>query len=50
MAPDTLSKSNYLWLEIVTLPDILDYQLKVANYLWFSSLPKVNQIPWLMNG
>ena len=48
-ARDTLSKSNYIRLEIGTSPDILDYQTKVADYLWFSSSPKVNQIPRLMN-
>eukprot|EP00977_Amphora_coffeiformis_P013395 scaffold3502_cov183-Amphora_coffeaeformis.AAC.2 len=49
-ARDTLSKSNYIRLEIGTSPDILDYQTKVADYLWFSSSPKVNQIPRLVNG
>lgn len=36
-ARDTLSKSNYLRLEIGTAPEVLDYQTKVADYLWFSS-------------
>ena len=49
-ASDTLSLSNYLRLEIGTSPEVLDYQTKVADYLWFSSSPKVNQIPRLMNG
>ena len=49
-ARDTLSKSNYLRLEIGTAPDVLDYQTKVADYLWFSASPKVNLIPRLMNG
>lgn len=49
-ALDTLSKSNYLRLEIGTSPEVLDYQTKIADYLWFSSSPKVNLIPRLMNG
>lgn len=49
-ASDTLSKSRYLRLEIGTGPDTLDLQTKVADYLWFSSSPKVNTIPRLMNG
>ena len=49
-ARDTLSKSNYIRLEIGTAPEMLDYQSKVADYLWFSSSPKVNQISRLMNG
>lgn len=49
-ARDTLSRSNYIRLEIGTSPEVLDYQSKVADYLWFSSSPKVNQIPRLMNG
>ena len=47
---ETLSKSRYLRLEIGTGPQTLDYQKKVADYLWFSSSPKVNLIPRLMNG
>jgi hypothetical protein len=46
---ETLSKSRFLRLEIGTGPDTLDYQAKVADYLWFSSSPKVNLIPRLMN-
>ncbi|CAJ1936773.1 unnamed protein product [Cylindrotheca closterium] len=49
-ANDTLSKSRYLRLEIGTGPDTLDFQTKIADYLWFSSSPKVNMIPRLMNG
>jgi hypothetical protein len=49
-AVDTLSKSRYLRLEIGTAPDTLQYQTKVADYLWFSSSPKVNLLPRLMNG
>lgn len=47
-AQETLSKSRYLRLEIGTSPETLDYQSKVADYLWFSSTPKVNLIPRLM--
>jgi uncharacterized iron-regulated protein len=49
-AAETLSASRYLRLEIGTGPETLDYQTKVADYLWFSSSPKVNTIPRLMNG
>ncbi|KAL3903198.1 MAG: hypothetical protein SGILL_010537 [Bacillariaceae sp.] len=49
-AAETLSGSRYLRLEIGTGPETLDYQTKVADYLWFSSSPKVNTIPRLMNG
>ena len=49
-AAETLSKSRYLRLEVGTGPDTIDYQSKVADYLWFSSSPKVNLIPRLMNG
>lgn len=49
-AKDTLSKTRYLRLEVGTGPDTLDYQTKVSDYLWFSSSPKVNLIPRLMNG
>jgi hypothetical protein len=48
-ARDTLSRTNYLRLEIGTSPEFLEYQTKVADYLWFSSSPKVNQLPRLMN-
>lgn len=49
-AEETLSKSKFLRLEIGTAPKLLQYQTKVADYLWFSSMPKVNMIPRLMNG
>lgn len=49
-AKETLSKTNYLRLEIGTGPETLDYQSKVSDYLWFSFMPKVNMIPRLMNG
>lgn len=48
-ALETLSKSRYLRLEIGTSPDTLDFQCKVADYLWFSQIPKVNLLPRLMN-
>ena len=48
-AEETLSKSRFLRLEIGTGPETLDLQTKVADYLWFSSMPKVNMIPRLMN-
>lgn len=49
-AEDTLSKSRYLRLEIGTGPDTLSFQSKVADYLWFDRIPKVNLIPRLMDG
>jgi len=49
-AEETLSLSKFLRLEIGTKPDLLQYQTKVADYLWFSSMPKVNLLPRLMNG
>ena len=49
-AAETLSAGRFLRLEIGTGPDTLAYQTKVADYLWFSSSPKVNLIPRLMNG
>lgn len=49
-AADTLSATRFLRLEIGTGPDTLAYQAKVADYLWFSSSPKVNLIPRMMNG
>jgi hypothetical protein len=49
-AEETLSRTRYLRLEIGTGPDTLQYQTKVADYLWFSSSPKVNLIPRLMEG
>lgn len=48
-AASTLSKTRYLRLEIGTGPDTLDYQAKVADYLWFSKVPKVNMISRLMD-
>lgn len=49
-AKETLSKTNYLRLEVGTGPETLAYQSKVADYLWFSFMPKVNMLPRLMNG
>ena len=51
MVASTLSKTNYLHLEIGTGPKTLPYHSKIANYLWFSATqsPKVNMIPRLMN-
>lgn len=49
-AAETLSAGRFLRLEIGTGPDTLAYQAKVADYLWFSSSPKVNLIPRMMNG
>jgi hypothetical protein len=49
-AKETLSKSRFLRLEIGTGPKTLAYQTKVADYLWFSSMPKVNLITRLMDG
>lgn len=49
-AAETLSATRFLRLEIGTGPDTLVYQAKVADYLWFSSSPKVNLIPRMMNG
>ena len=49
-AAETLSAGRFLRLEIGTGPETLDYQAKVADYLWFSSSPKVNLIPRMMNG
>ena len=48
-APETLSLSRKLRLEIGTAPENIDVQTKVADYLWFSSMPKVSLIPRLMN-
>jgi Haem-binding uptake, Tiki superfamily, ChaN len=48
-ARETLSKTNYLRLEVGTGPETLDYQSKIADYFWFSFMPKVNMIPRLMN-
>ena len=48
-AEETLSMSRFLRLEIGTTPRTLQYQTKVADYLWFSSMPKVNMLPRMMN-
>eukprot|EP00593_Proboscia_inermis_P009081 CAMPEP_0171326506 /NCGR_PEP_ID=MMETSP0816-20121228/117501_1 /TAXON_ID=420281 /ORGANISM="Proboscia inermis, Strain CCAP1064/1" /LENGTH=199 /DNA_ID=CAMNT_0011826001 /DNA_START=516 /DNA_END=1118 /DNA_ORIENTATION=+ len=48
-AEETLSQTRYLRLEIGTSPDVLQYQTKVADYLWFSTMPKVNMLPRMMN-
>jgi hypothetical protein len=49
-AEETLSQSKFLRLEIGTAPNLLQYQTKIADYLWFSTMPKVNMLPRLMNG
>jgi len=49
-AQSTLSQSKFLRLEIGTAPENKSYQTKVADYLWFTSMPKVNMLPRLMNG
>ncbi|KAL7528956.1 hypothetical protein ACHAWF_002783, partial [Thalassiosira exigua] len=48
-ARETLSESRFLRLEIGTAPNNWTYQTKVADYLWFSSMPKVNMLPRMMN-
>eukprot|EP00581_Thalassiosira_minuscula_P009085 CAMPEP_0183706200 /NCGR_PEP_ID=MMETSP0737-20130205/3095_1 /TAXON_ID=385413 /ORGANISM="Thalassiosira miniscula, Strain CCMP1093" /LENGTH=518 /DNA_ID=CAMNT_0025933551 /DNA_START=69 /DNA_END=1625 /DNA_ORIENTATION=+ len=48
-ARETLSESKFLRLEIGTAPNNWTYQTKVADYLWFSSMPKVNMLPRMMN-
>ncbi len=48
-ARETLSESQFLRLEIGTAPNNWTYQTKIADYLWFSSMPKVNMIPRMMN-
>lgn len=48
-AKETLSESKWLRLEIGTSPENWAYQTKVADYLWFSSMPKVNMLPRMMN-
>ncbi|KAL9178323.1 hypothetical protein ACHAXT_001751 [Thalassiosira profunda] len=48
-AKETLSESKFLRLEIGTAPNNWTYQTKVADYLWFSSMPKVNMLPRMMN-
>lgn len=48
-AKETLSESKFLRLEIGTAPNNWTYQTKIADYLWFSSMPKVNMLPRMMN-
>lgn len=48
-AKETLSESRFLRLEIGTAPNNWTYQTKIADYLWFSSMPKVNMMPRMMN-
>ena len=48
-AKETLSESQFLRLEIGTAPNNWTYQTKIADYLWFSSMPKVNMLPRMMN-
>ena len=49
-AEGTLSQSKFLRLEIGTAPTNIAYQTKLADYLWFSKMPKVNMLPRMMNG
>lgn len=49
-AENTLSQSRFLRLEIGTSPDNVTYQTKIADYLWFTRIPKVNMLPRLMRG
>ena len=46
---ETLSQSKFLRLEIGTAPTNWAYQTKIADYFWFSSMPKVNMLPRMMN-
>merc|ERR1712127_619103 len=48
-ARETLSESRFMRLEIGTAPNNWTYQTKIADYLWFSSMPKVNMLPRMMN-
>lgn len=48
-AQKTLSQSNYLRTVIGTTPESRPYQTKIADYLWFTSMPKVNMLPRMMN-
>ena len=48
-AKDRLSESKFLRLEIGTAPNNWKYQTKIADYVWFSSMPKVNLLPRMMN-
>ena len=48
-AKETLSESKFLRLEIGTAPNNWTYQTKLADYIWFSSMPKVNMLPRMMN-
>jgi hypothetical protein len=48
-AASTLSLIKRLRLEIGTGPDTLQYQTKVADYLWFSSSPAVSLLRRVMD-
>ncbi|KAL7480022.1 hypothetical protein ACHAW6_005733 [Cyclotella cf. meneghiniana] len=48
-AQETLSESRFLRLEIGTAPNNWTYQTKITDYFWFSSMPKVNMLPRMMN-
>jgi len=48
-ARTTLSKSRWMRLEIGTSPDNIQYQTKVADYLWFSTMPKISILSRMMN-
>ena len=48
-AATTLSLSKFLRLEIGTAPKNIEFQTKVADYFWFSDMPKVNMLPRMMN-
>jgi Haem-binding uptake, Tiki superfamily, ChaN len=48
-SPDTLSRTVRLRLEIGTGPETLEYQTKIADYLWFSSSPTVSLLPRVMD-
>jgi len=49
-ARETPSESRFLRLEIATAPNNWAlYPTKVADYLMFSSMPRVNMLPRMMN-
>lgn len=48
-AIETLSGTRRLRLEIGTAPETIPYQAKVSDYLWFSTMPKVNLLHRLMS-
>lgn len=48
-AASTLSMTRRIRLEIGTGPDTLQYQTKVADYIWFSSSPPVNLLHRVMD-